>query len=299
MSDIRIATRQSPLAMWQTEAVIKHLHQVDPELDIELVPIKTQGDQIQDRPLRDVGGKGLFVSGLEKALLNGHADIAVHSMKDVPADLGEDFTIAAMLARENPLDAFISQRYNSFSELPEGAIVGTCSLRRQAQLLALRPDLEIKSLRGNIQRRLRSVTTEHYDATILASAGLRRMELAENIKHEFDLDECLPAVGQGAIGIEVLSEQYHLIDLLHRISHHNSFLCVSAERAMCRTLNGSCHSPIGGFAQVNDSAIELRGIVAKADGSRIITAYAVGDDAESVGVQAAEMLLDQGAAEYL
>lgn len=225
--------------------------------------------------------------------------MAVHSMKDVPTELGDDFTISAMLPRENPLDAFISERYNSLADLPQGATLGTCSLRRQAQLLAIRPDLNIETLRGSIETRLHSVQGEEYDATILACAGLRRMGLNHHIKEEFDLDQCLPAVGQGAIGIEVLSDAHHLIDLTQRFNHHNSFLCVNAERAMSRTLRGSCHSPIGGFAQIREGAIELRGIVANPDGSRILTAYAVGDDPEMVGAEAGEILLEQGASEYL
>lgn len=299
MSDIRVASRQSPLALWQTEAVIKHLRLLDPELDIEIIPISTKGDEIQDRPLREVGGKALFVKGLEEALLAGQADIAVHSMKDVPAALETCFTISAMLARENPLDAFVSERYARFDDLPEGAVVGTCSLRRQAQILALRPDLKIKNLRGNIQRRLRAVKTDHYDATLLASAGLRRMGQAEHIKHEFSLAQCLPASGQGAIGIEVLADNHHLIDLTQQLNHFNSMLCVNAERSMCRSLNGSCHSPIGAFAQVVDGVIELRGIVAKIDGTVLLTASAMGDDPEIVGSDAAEILLEQGAADYL
>lgn len=296
---IRLATRESKLALWQAEAVKKHLQVIDPELEIEFVKINTKGDQIQDRPLREVGGKGLFVKGLEEALIYGEADIAVHSMKDVPATLDPTFTIAGVLPRATPLDVFISTKATSIDELPENARVGTSSLRRQSQLLALRPDLSIQTLRGNIQTRLRKAIDGEFDGIILAQAGLQRMGFEKHITQVLPIDSMLPASNQGAIGLEVLSDNQSMIDLCKMINHWPSFKTVMTERSMCQSLNGSCHSPIGAFAEFDGTQVHLRGLVAAADGSRVIQAEAFGDDPETVGEQAAEILLDQGARDFL
>ena len=300
--EINIATRESSLALWQTNTVVKYLKQLYPDLEINLIPMTTQGDQIQDKPLREVGGKALFIKNLEEALLEGRADLAVHSMKDVPALLDDAFEIAAVLPRENPLDAWVSHQYLSFESLPLGASIGTSSLRRQSQLLAMRPDLKIVSCRGNVQTRLnqcKSGESGKFDGIVLAASGLRRLGLEKKINHIFLPEIMLSAAGQGAIGIEILSENQFLKDLLQPLNHGLSHALVNAERAMCRALGGSCHSPIGALAEFHGREFCLRGLVAKPDGTRILKAESMGEDPELLGLEVAQRLLDQGALAYL
>lgn len=299
MMEIRIATRESPLALWQTRTVEKYLKHLYPELEIILVPMTTQGDQILDRPLREVGGKGLFIKNLELALLEGAADLAVHSMKDVPACLEDLFEIAAVLPRENPLDAWVSETYVCFDELPQGATVGTSSLRRQAQIKFLRPDLKILPCRGNLQTRLNHVESGKMDGIILAASGLRRLGLEAKARHFFNPNQMLSAAGQGAIGIEILSENQILKDLLKPLDHELSHDLVKAERALCRVLQGSCYSPIGALAEFQGREFYLRGLVAESNGREIIRAEAFHEDPEILGQLVAEKLLAQGAEKYL
>lgn len=296
-SELRIATRQSPLALWQAELVKKYLESCYENLNIILVPMLTEGDKILNKPLREVGGKALFIKNIEEVLLEGGADLAVHSMKDVPADLDSRFEIAAILPRENPLDAFVSLKYKSLYQLPEGAKIGTSSLRRQAQLLALRPDLKIVSCRGNVQTRLN--LCEKLDGIILAASGLRRLGLESKITQLLHPDLMLNAAGQGAIGVEILSGNQVLKDLLKPISHKISECLVQAERAMCYSLEGSCHSPIGALAEFDGREFSLQGLVAKSDGSVILRAKNYHEDPEILGTLVAEDLLAQGARKYL
>ncbi len=246
---LRIATRNSPLALWQAEFVAEQLQSQHPDLQTELLPMTSLGDQLLDSPLSKIGGKGLFVKELEKSLLAGESDLAVHSMKDVPAALPEGLTLAAILARHNPADAFVSQDFVSFDDLPLGARVGTSSLRRQMQLLALRPDLEILPLRGNVNSRLKKLAAGDYAAIVLAAAGLERLGLAEAIKKTFSVIEMLPAVAQGALGIECRADDSRVLDWLKPLADAETTLCVSAERAVTAKLGGSCQMPLAAFAQ--------------------------------------------------
>ncbi len=296
---LKIATRESALALWQARAVAKYLKHFYPELEISLIPMTTQGDQIQDRPLREVGGKALFVKNLELALLEGQADLAVHSMKDVPVVLEDAFEIAAVLPRENPLDAWVSLKYPTFESLPIGASIGTSSLRRQAQLKFLRPDLKILSCRGNLQTRLTQVDAGKFDGIILAASGLRRLGLESRIQHFFQPEQMLSAAGQGAIGIEILSGNQFLKDLLQPLNHDLSYALVMAERALCRVLNGSCYSPIGALAEFQGREFYLRGAVAHPDGLKIFRAEGSNEDPESLGIEVADKLLAQGAGAFL
>lgn len=295
--EIRIATRQSPLALWQAELVKKYLENCYKNINIILVPMLTEGDKILNKPLREVGGKALFIKNIEEVLLEGGADMAVHSMKDVPADLDSRFEIAAILPRENPLDAFVSLKYRSLDQLPEGAEIGTCSLRRQAQLLALRPDLKIMPCRGNVQTRLN--ICEKLDGIILAASGLRRLGLEHKISQLLPPNLMLSAAGQGAIGVEILSGSQGLKDLLKPINHKISECLVQAERSLCYALEGSCHSPIGALAEFDGREFSLMGLVAKSDGSVILRAKNYHEDPEILGALVAEDLLAQGARKYL
>ena len=298
---LKIATRQSPLALWQANYVKDRLQQLYPDLTIELVPMVTKGDVILDSPLAKIGGKGLFVKELENALLNKEADIAVHSMKDVPMQFPEGLGLAVICQREDPRDAFVSHSYRTFAELPQGAVVGTSSLRRQCQLKALRPDLDIRSLRGNVGTRLSKLDNGDYDAIILASAGLIRLGLAARIASFIDVEQSLPAAGQGAVGIECRTDDVQVHALLAPLADAETTYCVRAERAMNNHLQGGCQVPIGGYAVLQQGQLYLRALVGDIDGSRIIRAEGKSpvENAEALGVQIAEQLLAQGADKIL
>ena len=298
---IRIATRKSALAMWQAEYVQAQLLHHHPHVDVELVPMSTQGDRILDTPLAKIGGKGLFIKELEVAMLEGRADIAVHSMKDVPVDFPDGFGLHAICPRENPFDAFVSNRYDALQSLPEGAVVGTSSLRRQCQLRHHRPDLVIKDLRGNVNTRLAKLDANEYDAIILACAGLIRLGMEDRITQPIAHTDSLPAVGQGAVGIECRNDDSELIELLAALNHADTASRVTAERAMNARLEGGCQVPIGSYATLQDDTIHLTGLVGTADGATILYANAQGhrDNAEQIGIEVAESLLAQGAGDIL
>ena len=293
---IRIATRKSPLALWQAEEVSRLLKKFHPELTIELVTMTTQGDKILDTPLAKIGGKGLFVKELEVGMLEGTADIAVHSMKDVPMAFPDGLHLAVILERENPSDAFVSNTFERFSDLPLHAKVGTCSLRRQTQIMEARPDIEILDLRGNVNTRLAKLDNGDYDAIILASAGLKRLGFVERIKQSIPAEQSLPAIGQGAIGIECRSDDERTNRLLEPLNHPETALRVKAERAQNTRLNGGCQIPIGGYAELIGDKIRLRGLIGFPDGSKIFRSEkeAPFDQAEALGIAVAEDLLSQG-----
>jgi hydroxymethylbilane synthase len=294
---IVIATRESRLALWQAEHVKARLEAHYPGCRVELLGMTTRGDQILDRPLAKVGGKGLFVKELEAALLDGRADIAVHSMKDVPMQMGEEFTLACISAREVPLDAFVSNRYASLADMPPGAVVGTSSLRRESQLHAQFPFLGVTSLRGNLDTRLRKLDEGQYDAIILAAAGLTRLGLTDRIRSVLPSEVSLPAAGQGALGIECLAVRDDLIDWLQPLDDIDTSSCVRAERAVARALAGSCEVPLGAYAEIRGGSLWLRGFVARPDGSAIVRAEREGapGEAEMLGAALAEDLQAQGA----
>ncbi|MDY6216581.1 hydroxymethylbilane synthase [Actinobacillus porcinus] len=298
---LKIATRQSPLALWQANFVKARLQALYPELRIELVTMVTKGDVILDTPLAKIGGKGLFVKELETALLNGEADIAVHSMKDVPMQFPAGLGLSVICKREDPRDAFVSNKFSCLDELPSGATVGTSSLRRQCQLKALRPDLMIQSLRGNVGTRLSKLDNGDYDAIILASAGLIRLGLPERIASFIETDVSLPAAGQGAVGIECRLNDTRVQQLLAPLADTETTACVLAERAMNHRLQGGCQVPIGGFAELKGDKLHLRALVGALDGSQIIRAEGESavENAEVLGVQIAEQLLVQGADKIL
>ncbi len=299
--ELIIASRESALAMWQAEHIAERLRGLYPDMRVIILGMTTQGDQILDSPLSKIGGKGLFVKELETAMTEGRAHIAVHSIKDVPMNLPEGFRLAAIGEREDPRDAFVSSRYASLDTLPAGACVGTSSLRRECQLRARYPQLIIEPLRGNVQTRLRKLDEGQYDAIILAAAGLKRLGLSARIRAELSPEQSLPAVGQGALGIECLAERDDLVALLAPLNHDDTADCVRAERAMSRTLGGSCQVPLGAYAEIVDDVLSLRGFVAEIDGSRIISGSVSGprQDAERLGCQLAEQLLAQGAGAIL
>ncbi|MBE0361917.1 hydroxymethylbilane synthase [Pseudoalteromonas ulvae UL12] len=294
---LRIATRKSALALWQAEFVKAQLEIHHPGIEVELVPMSTQGDKILDTPLAKIGGKGLFVKELEQAMLEGRADIAVHSMKDVPVEFPDGLELHTICEREDPRDAFVSNHFDSIDALPQGAIVGTSSLRRQCQIRALRPDLDIRDLRGNVNTRLAKLDEGQYDAIILAAAGLIRLEMPERIASFISPEQSLPANGQGAVGIECRSDDSATKALLVALEHHETRIRVLAERAMNRRLEGGCQVPIGAFAEVSGSQLTLRGLVGAVDGSEILRDQVNGacDDAEKLGIELAEKLLAQGA----
>lgn len=298
---LRIATRQSPLALWQANFVKAELEKYHPNLTVELVTMVTKGDVILDTPLAKIGGKGLFVKELELALLEERADIAVHSMKDVPMSFPEGLGLAVICEREDPRDAFVSNHYASLVELPEGAIVGTSSLRRQCQLMAAYPHLTVKSLRGNVGTRLSKLDNGEYDAIILASAGLIRLGMPERIKSFISVEDSLPAAGQGAVGIETRVNDTRVLNYLAKLNHNPTACCVVAERAMNTRLQGGCQVPIGGFATLNGEELELNALVGSLDGSTIIRASGKAHqrDAEQLGIRIAEQLLAQGADKIL
>lgn len=301
MSVLRIATRKSKLALWQAEFVKAELLKLHPELEVELVTFTTQGDIILDTPLAKIGGKGLFVKELEAAMLDGRADIAVHSMKDVPMEFPEGLGLTVICERETPTDAFVSNHYKRFEDLPQGAHVGTSSLRRQCQLLAARPDLKISSLRGNVQTRLGKLDAGEFDAIILASAGLIRLELQDRLTQQISDDISLPAGGQGAVGIECRMDDERTKALLAPLNHPQTAQRVTAERALNRRLQGGCQVPIACYATLDGDELLLRGLVGSEHGEQIIRTQITGaaQDAEMLGIQAAEDLLRQGAAEIL
>lgn len=298
---IRIATRQSPLALWQANFIQSRLQHLYPALTIELIPMVTKGDIILDTPLAKIGGKGLFVKELELALLENRADLAVHSMKDVPMEFPPGLGLSVICEREDPRDAFVSNRYTALEDLPPSAVVGTSSLRRQAQLQALRPDLRIKSLRGNVGTRLSKLDNGDYDAIILAASGLKRLGLNERIRSLIPANQSLPAAGQGALGIETRIDDDHINQLLQPLQHLPTHYCVTAERAMNRRLQGGCQVPIAGFAQIQEAQLFLKALVAKPDGSTILRAEGKRPiaEAEQLGIEIAEQLLAQGAGEIL
>jgi len=295
---LRIATRSSELALWQANFVKKRLEQCHMGLQVELVSLKTKGDKLLDVPLAKVGGKGLFVKELETALLEDRADIAVHSMKDVPMAFPEELGLAVICEREDPSDAFVANRYANLEELPRHAVVGTSSLRRQCHVKALRPDLQVKFLRGNVQTRLRKLDEGQYDAIILASAGLLRLGLASRISQRLTPEQSLPAVGQGAVGVECRVADAETVRLLQPLHHANTAWCVGAERAMNQTLEGGCQVPIAGYAILEPNRqLYLRGIVADPESDQVLHASARGSfmAAEQLGVAVARDLLAQGA----
>ena len=298
---ITIATRESLLALWQAHHVRDRLQALYPELEIVILGMTTTGDQILNSPLSKIGGKGLFVKELEVAMEEGRADLAVHSMKDVPMNLPEGFVLAAIGEREDPRDALVSNHYAALAELPAGAVVGTSSLRRACQLRARYPQLDIATLRGNVQTRLRKLDEGQYAAIILAAAGLKRLGLGARITALIEPEDSLPAVGQGAIGIECRAGRQDILQLLAPLNHAGTAACVLAERAFSRRLDGSCQVPLGGFAELRDGQLHLRGFVSSLDGQRMIRAEqcAVASEAEVLGGAVAEALLDQGAAAIL
>jgi hydroxymethylbilane synthase len=299
--EIRIATRKSALALWQAEYVKARLQEAHPGLIVTLVPMVSRGDKLLDSPLSKIGGKGLFVKELETALLENEADIAVHSMKDVPMDFPQGLGLFCICEREDPRDAFVSNTFASLDELPAGSIVGTSSLRRQAQLLARRPDLKIHFLRGNVNTRLAKLDAGEYDAIILAAAGLIRLGFEDRITSAISIEHSLPAGGQGAVGIECRSADTQLHALLTPLHHADTAVRVTAERALNKHLNGGCQVPIACYAVLENDQMWLRGLVGDPAGSLLLRAEARAPqaDAQALGVQVAEALLEQGAARIL
>ncbi|MEB2327894.1 MAG: hydroxymethylbilane synthase [Pseudomonas sp.] len=299
--EIRIATRKSALALWQAEYVKARLEASHPELTVSLVPMVSRGDKLLDAPLAKIGGKGLFVKELETALLENEADIAVHSMKDVPMEFPAGLGLYCICEREDPRDAFVSNSYDSLNALPAGSVVGTSSLRRQAQLLARRPDLKIQFLRGNVNTRLAKLDAGEYDAIILAAAGLIRLGFGERIRSSIGVDESLPAGGQGAVGIECRSADSEVHQLLACLNDPATATRVTAERALNKRLNGGCQVPIACYAVLEGEQLWLRGLVGQPDGSLLLRAEgrAPAADAEALGVRVAEDLLAQGAERIL
>ncbi|MBB1290388.1 hydroxymethylbilane synthase [Pseudoalteromonas sp. SR43-6] len=298
---VRIATRKSALALWQAEFVKAELERFHADVRVELVPMSTQGDIILDTPLAKIGGKGLFVKELEQAMLDGRADIAVHSMKDVPVEFPQGLALHTICEREDPRDAFVSNNFANLSELPQGAIVGTSSLRRQCQIKALRPDLDIRDLRGNVNTRLGKLDDGQYDAIILAAAGLIRLEMESRIADYIEPEVSLPANGQGAVGIECRIDDEVTKVLLAPLEHTQTRIRVNAERSMNRYLEGGCQVPIGAYALVDGEQVHLRGLVGAVDGSEILRDEVTGhvNDAEKLGIELAKKLLAQGADKIL
>lgn len=298
---VRIATRQSPLALWQAEFVKAQLEHFHPNIKVELVTMVTKGDKILDTPLAKVGGKGLFVKELETAMLEGRADIAVHSMKDVPVEFPEGLGLEVICEREDPRDAFVSNKYKNLDELPQGSVVGTSSLRRQCQIRAARPDLVIRDLRGNVGTRLGKLDAGEYDAIILAAAGLIRLEMPERIASFIEPEQCLPAVGQGAVGIECRLDDERIKELLAPLEHTETRQRVLAERALNKRLEGGCQVPIGSYCVIDGDNFWLRALVGNPDGSVMLTEEARGTlaDAEQTAIDMADKLLDRGGREIL
>jgi len=298
---LRIATRKSPLALWQAYYVRDRLTQLYPDLIIELHTMVSQGDKILDTPLAKIGGKGLFLKELEQSMLDGETDIAVHSMKDVPVEFPEGLELAVICPREDPRDAFVSNSFQSLHDLPQGAVVGTSSLRRQTQLKAIRPDILIKDLRGNVNTRLKKLDNKEYDAIILASAGLIRLQMQDRISSYISIDESLPAIGQGAVGIECRQGDKDIHQLLAPLACQETTIRLTAERAMNHRLEGGCQVPIGGFSTLDNERVHLRGLVASLDGTQVLRAEASAEqeNANQLGIQVAEELLAKGADKIL
>lgn len=296
-----IASRESALAMWQARHIQAKLQTLYPSTQIEILGMTTTGDQILDSPLARIGGKGLFVKELEQALADGSADLAVHSMKDVPMNMPEGFMLAATGEREDPRDAFVSNDFKALEDLPEGSVVGTSSLRRQSQLMARFPHLKIESLRGNLQTRLRKLDEGQYAAIILAAAGLIRLGLESRIANLIEPDKSIPAVGQGALGIEIYTGRDDLLAMLAPLNHPETEACVLAERATSRALAGSCTVPLGAYATISDDLLNITGFVASVDGKQIVRAQAQGSpqQAEIIGQQLAAALVAKGADKIL
>lgn len=293
---IRVGSRDSVLAMWQTQFVIEQLQQVTDAYEFEIVSLKTKGDKILDVSLAKIGDKGLFTKELEVGLLQGEIDFAVHSMKDMPTVLPEGLQISSLLKRHNPADVLISEKYQSFAELPQGAKVGTSSLRRKAQLLHARPDLDIHDLRGNLQTRMRKMQEENFDGIILAAAGVERLDWHDKITEELSYDICLPAVSQGVIGVETRVDDSEIIALVQLVHDVQTASCVTAERALLKSLEGGCQIPIGAYAQLKDDMVVLQGLVGSLDGKTIIRDEISGPAAQSeqLGQQLAQRLSEQG-----
>ena len=298
---LTIASRKSALALWQSEHIKSRLEALYPDLSVIINGMTTQGDIRLDVPLAKIGGKGLFVKELETAMLNDQADVAVHSMKDVPMEFPEGLELAVICERENPFDAFVSNHFNNVTELPKGAIVGTSSLRRHSQLASQRPDIEIKSLRGNVNTRLAKLDAGEFDAIILAASGLMRLGFDARIKSTLTAEQSLPAVGQGALGIECRSSDNTIKTLLAPLSHQESELCVQAERAMNHFLHGGCQVPIGGYATLDNDTITLSGLVASLDGKTVVKACRQdkSENAKQLGIAVAKELLEKGAGPLL
>ena len=300
---IRIATRKSPLALWQAKYVKAELLHYHPQLQVELVAMSTRGDKLLDAPLAKVGGKGLFVKELELAMLEGRADIAVHSMKDVPMEFPEGLGLQVICEREDPTDAFVSNNYTDLSQLPDNAVVGSSSLRRQTQIRAQFPNLQIKDLRGNVNTRLDKLDNGEYDALILASAGLIRLDMSHRIASRLNTELCLPAGGQGAVGIECRSNDEAILALLSPLHHQDTASCVIAERALNRRLQGGCQVPIACFSELSSDrqSIAVRGLVGSVDGQKILQSQLSGPvaKAQQLGEALADQLLEMGAGEIL
>jgi hydroxymethylbilane synthase len=301
MHTVRIATRKSPLALWQSEYVATLLRDMNPGLQVELVPLSTRGDEVLDRSLAAIGGKGLFLKELEIAMQRGEADCAVHSLKDVPMELDTPFTLPAILPRADAADAFISNAYPTLDALPQGARVGTSSLRRQAQLRARRPDLQLLDLRGNVNTRLAKLDAGEYDAIVLACAGIERLGMASRIRARLSAPEWLPAPAQGAIALESCGGDARMHALFAALDHAPTRTCVEAERAMNRALHGSCHVPVAAFAELQGDRLQLRGLVGSASDGRVVRAQAEGtaDAPDALGQAVAAELLALGAGEFL
>lgn len=300
-STLRIVTRESPLAMWQANFVKDALSTLYPQLTVELLGITTQADLLLESSLESLGGKGAFVKELEQALLNGRADIAVHSMKDVTINLPAQLALPVVLKREDPRDVFVSNHYQRFIDLPKGARVGTSSLRRKCQLMAKRPDLQILDIRGNVGTRLRKLDEKEFDALILAAAGVKRLGLEDRISEYFAPQSLLPAVSQGALGIEMLADNTQVLSLIEALVDKNTQLCVNAERAVNRRLGGDCHVPIAAHAEIEAGQLTMNALVGRLDGSELIQSSITGPafDAESLGDKLAQDLLERGAGQIL
>lgn len=294
---IRIATRKSPLALWQAEEVSRQLKQHHPELEIELVKMVSKGDKFLDAPLAKIGGKGLFVKELEQAMLDGEADIAVHSMKDVPMEFPDGLHLSVIMEREDPTDAFVSNKYKNLQDLPENARIGSSSLRRQLQIKEMMPGAEMLNLRGNVNSRLQKLDDGEFDAIILASAGLIRLKFTARIADRIAPEQSLPSVGQGAVGIECRVGDAQIEALIAPLNHHDTCTRLSAERAMNHRLHGGCQVPIAGYAELEGDEIYLRGLVGRPDGSEVVRAQIRGprDQAEALGIELADQLLNDGA----
>jgi len=298
---LKIATRKSPLALWQAEHVKARLEHHHPGLKVELVKMTTKGDQILNSPLSKIGGKGLFIKELEVGMMEGVADIAVHSMKDVPYEIPPGFELGAILKRENPFDAFVSNHYESVNDLPQGAKVGTCSMRRIVQLKAIRPDLEILDLRGNVNTRLQKLDNDEYDAIILACAGLIRLKFEDRIKQQISAGQSLPAVGQGAVGIEIRENDQEILDLITPLIDTETSYRITCERAMNARLEGGCSVPIAGFSTIENDQITLTGLVGNVDTGVILKEQVSGsiNEAEQLGITLADKLISLGAKDIL